>query len=264
MAAYNIETWLRGKVDYDIPDVTIMAILLDKEVAQGTDVSQLPETELEVLRQEARAMVQSRSFWAILWDSLPAIWVAGAAIMAALLCFVNIRFYASLRKHRRHLTVPGSKLRVYVADNIDTPCLFGFVKPAIYVTDAVSEDAVLLRHRQAAQGKAQEVDASGGVVFSGAERAGNQREDAHAQKRADKAIHQHDERLRDAKGDARKHKAEAEDAVADDHSRRREFGFFVHGQSPVSIRRAAFPWGDGRRADPRGTRGRRWRPSPGE
>ena len=120
--------------------------VVERHEALGTDVSQLPESELEVLRQEAQAIVESRSFWSILWDSLPTIWIVGAAIMAVLLCFVNIRFYASLYKHRRPLAVPGSKLRVYVADNTDTPCLFGFVKPAVYVTEAVSEDAVLLRH----------------------------------------------------------------------------------------------------------------------
>ena len=40
--------------------------VVERHEAQGTDVSQLPEKELEVLRQEAQAMVQSRSFWAIL------------------------------------------------------------------------------------------------------------------------------------------------------------------------------------------------------
>ena len=35
MATYTIETWLRGMVDFDIPDATIMAILFNNEVSEG-------------------------------------------------------------------------------------------------------------------------------------------------------------------------------------------------------------------------------------
>jgi hypothetical protein len=35
MAVYTIETWLRGMVDFDVPDATIMAILFNNEVSEG-------------------------------------------------------------------------------------------------------------------------------------------------------------------------------------------------------------------------------------
>lgn len=120
--------------------------VVDQYRAQGTDVSSLPEQELAQLQQQAQALTQERSFLGTLLEILPLIWAVGAAVMGALLLWTNLRFYGSLRKHRRSLPVPGCKLPVYVADNIDTPCLFGLGKPAIYVTEAVARDETLLRH----------------------------------------------------------------------------------------------------------------------
>ena len=49
MAAYSIETWLRGMVDYDIPDATLIAILFNNGVAQGSPMSDVEEREREVV-----------------------------------------------------------------------------------------------------------------------------------------------------------------------------------------------------------------------
>ena len=48
MAAYTIENWLRGKVDYTIPSETMTAILFDNKVAEGTDVSDTTEKERDL------------------------------------------------------------------------------------------------------------------------------------------------------------------------------------------------------------------------
>ena len=61
MAAYNIETWLRGKVDFDIPDVAIMAILFDNEVAQGTDVSCTTEKQRDLCLADLYMWLSSSS-----------------------------------------------------------------------------------------------------------------------------------------------------------------------------------------------------------
>lgn len=48
MATYTIETWLRGMVDFDIPEATIMAILFNNEVADGTAVSKVSEEKRDL------------------------------------------------------------------------------------------------------------------------------------------------------------------------------------------------------------------------
>ena len=48
MAAYTIETWLKGKVDFDIPSATIMAILFDNGVEQGTPMQNTSEKQRDL------------------------------------------------------------------------------------------------------------------------------------------------------------------------------------------------------------------------
>ena len=48
MAAYTIETWLRGMVDFEIPDATLMAIVFNNEVASGSPVASISEKERDL------------------------------------------------------------------------------------------------------------------------------------------------------------------------------------------------------------------------
>jgi hypothetical protein len=48
MAVYTIETWLRGMVDYDVPEATIMAILFNNEVADGLPMSKISEKQRDL------------------------------------------------------------------------------------------------------------------------------------------------------------------------------------------------------------------------
>lgn len=61
MAAYTIETWLRGMVDYDIPDATIMAILFNNGVSQGTLVSETSEKERDLCLADLLMWLSSSS-----------------------------------------------------------------------------------------------------------------------------------------------------------------------------------------------------------
>ena len=48
MAVYTIETWLRGMVDFDIPDATIMAILFNNEVKEGMSAASVSEEKRDL------------------------------------------------------------------------------------------------------------------------------------------------------------------------------------------------------------------------
>lgn len=48
MAAYTIETWLNGMVDFDVPQTTIMAILFNNEVESGTPVANTSEKQRDL------------------------------------------------------------------------------------------------------------------------------------------------------------------------------------------------------------------------
>lgn len=61
MAAYTIETWLRGMVDFDVPDATIMAILFNNEVASGTPVVSTLEMERDLCLADLLMWLSSSS-----------------------------------------------------------------------------------------------------------------------------------------------------------------------------------------------------------
>ncbi len=78
-------------------------------------------------------------------DILKPLWCAGMAVIAAWFIFTNLRFGALLRRSRQRLE-SDCPLPVYVSEVVETPCLYGLIAPAIYVTPAVAEDETALRH----------------------------------------------------------------------------------------------------------------------
>ncbi len=75
-----------------------------------------------------------------------AVWITGAAAVGLFFLAVNIRLALLLKRSRRRLEAPGCSLPVYITGAIDAPCLFGLLRPAIYVTQAIADDPVMLRH----------------------------------------------------------------------------------------------------------------------
>lgn len=79
-------------------------------------------------------------------DILIPAWLTGAVVMLCVFFISNLRFGRTLRRSRQELDIPGSIIPVYVSAAAETPCLFGFFRPSIYVTPDSAEDARTLRH----------------------------------------------------------------------------------------------------------------------
>lgn len=80
-------------------------------------------------------------------DLLGLIWRGGMAVMALWLGITNLRFWRKLRKVRTPYSVDGCRLPVYlVEEGLPSPCLFGLLRPAIYLTPAAVETPDRLRH----------------------------------------------------------------------------------------------------------------------
>ena len=79
-------------------------------------------------------------------EVLTAVWLAGAAAVAAALVISNLRFYLRLRRVRRAHPIPGLAVPVYVARGLPSPCLYGFPRPAVYLTPAAAGDPAVLGH----------------------------------------------------------------------------------------------------------------------
>lgn len=61
MAAYTIETWLRGMVDFDVPDATILAILFNNEVEVGTPAAITSEKQRDLCLADLLMWLSSSS-----------------------------------------------------------------------------------------------------------------------------------------------------------------------------------------------------------
>lgn len=77
---------------------------------------------------------------------LRGVWMVGAVAVALWLTGVNVWFACILRRSRRPPAVENCPLPVYVSQAIPAPCLFGLVRPSIYVTPLTASDKTLLRH----------------------------------------------------------------------------------------------------------------------
>ncbi len=74
------------------------------------------------------------------------VWLGGSAVMALVFLASNLHFYRKLRRVRVPLEGADCPLRVYCADGLPSPCLFGLTRPAVYVGPAVAGDPDMLRH----------------------------------------------------------------------------------------------------------------------
>ncbi len=70
------------------------------------------------------------------------IWILGMAAVGGVFLMSNLHFTGRLKKSR--VLLEKQRLPVYVTDAVETPCLFGLFRPAIYLPSAVAGEA---RHR---------------------------------------------------------------------------------------------------------------------
>lgn len=81
------------------------------------------------------------------WNTvLQAVWAAGGIAAAAWFTAVNLRFSARLKRSRKAVSAEYCSLPVYITDAVDTPCLFGLLRPAVYLTGKAAGEPQTMRH----------------------------------------------------------------------------------------------------------------------
>lgn len=85
-------------------------------------------------------------------EALTYVWYAGMAGVGAWFLFTNLRFARALRKARTPYHVEGCRYPVYLVSALPSPCLFGVLRPAVYLNERAlqSPDALrfVLAHEQ--------------------------------------------------------------------------------------------------------------------
>lgn len=79
-------------------------------------------------------------------QGLPLAWAVGSSVALLIFLFSNLSFARRLRRVRRPMENVERRLPVYLADGLPSPCLFGLLRPAIYLTEDAVKDKAVLRH----------------------------------------------------------------------------------------------------------------------
>ena len=77
---------------------------------------------------------------------LQIIWFLVGVSFLFIILLSNLHFAARLRRVRKPLEVIACRIPVYVAEGLPSPCLFGVLHPAVYVTERTAETPEMLRH----------------------------------------------------------------------------------------------------------------------
>ena len=131
-----------GYVDYELPDISVEEPNpgLPQDLWQAQYENNLLEYE-----QQIQQVKEETGTPVTLGQVLTALWIAGMAVTGFVLVFANCRFALHLKRSRRELEQCDSVLPVYITQCIETPCLFGIFRPAIYLTPELT-DGQTLRH----------------------------------------------------------------------------------------------------------------------
>ena len=104
-----------------------------------SDSNPYPDSQKPILREPAQTHSSPPEKTAS-WNAvLTGIWLTGAAGTAAFLAAVNGKFAYHLKK-RRELMGRFQGRAVYTAEGLTSPCLFGLLRPAIYLTPELDEN----------------------------------------------------------------------------------------------------------------------------
>ena len=129
-----------------VKPVEKVIVLTQSGTDQGLEV--LPSTSAagteNTSNVAATSQAQASEHTISLDFALRAAWLMGAAAILIIAAVINIRFSRHLQKHRSWL--PGQPIRTYVVSGISSPCLYGIISPAIYITQDVAQDMTALQH----------------------------------------------------------------------------------------------------------------------
>ncbi|MGI5963491.1 MAG: M56 family metallopeptidase [Lawsonibacter sp.] len=67
-------------------------------------------------------------------ETIQLVWGVGVLATLLLVFIPNLRFARRLERRRKNLEIPGCPLPIYEVEGLPSPCLFGMLRPAIYLS----------------------------------------------------------------------------------------------------------------------------------
>lgn len=112
------------------------------EASEPADTLELTQTAADLPYSEAPSAQPGLNVEELLF----ALWLIGECMLLLWFAAVNIRLWRKLRHSRRMVSIENFPLKVYITDEAETPCLFGLLRPAVYLTLETPLEGPALRH----------------------------------------------------------------------------------------------------------------------
>lgn len=77
---------------------------------------------------------------------LTLVWLTGSIAVCLWFMGANLLFFKRLRNTRKPHSISDCRLPVYVTGHVASPCLFGIIRPAVYLTPKAAASADSIRH----------------------------------------------------------------------------------------------------------------------
>lgn len=115
----------------------------ERPVPDYTAPNYKPQTPLEQHTQQIleKATPAVKLETVLLW-----VWISGMGITAGCFLFSNCKLQRYLKKNRVTLENYSANLRVYTCHGLDTPCLFGLLRPSVYLLPEEAAEETVKRH----------------------------------------------------------------------------------------------------------------------
>ena len=137
MPVFDLDIEIPPPISHDIGKTADRDTYYPPITAENPEISQAQTTQNTTPPQPVSPQpVEKNIDWAKVFNALH---IAGAGALALWFSYVNISLYTRLKKDRVKLET-SRNLPVYKTNVLTTPCLFGVVKPAIYLTEAACDE----------------------------------------------------------------------------------------------------------------------------
>ncbi len=134
---FDLDIEIPLQISHDIGETKDRDTYYPPIIAENTEISEAPTTENITPPQPVSPQPAEKNIdWAKVFN---AVHIAGASVLALWFAYVNISLYTRLKKDRVKLET-SHNLPVYKTNVLTTPCLFGVVKPSIYLTEAACDE----------------------------------------------------------------------------------------------------------------------------
>ena len=137
MPVFDLDIEIPLPISHDIGETADRDTYYPPITAENPEISQATTTENTIPSQQISPQpVEKNIDWAKVFNALH---IAGAGALALWFSYVNISLYTRLKKDRVKLET-SHNLPVYKTNVLTTPCLFGVIKPAIYLTETACDE----------------------------------------------------------------------------------------------------------------------------